>query len=135
MNTARIALAASLAAALTACGGAQSGSQPGTGSAAQGNGFTVLLKDAPANFNAAVVTISEIDLVGSDTVVLSTTAVTTDLLKLSNDTATLVKDAVVPPGHYTQLRFVITGGYVDVGGQIYASSPDYAGLPAETTVA
>jgi hypothetical protein len=135
MNTARIALAASLAAALTACGGAQSGSQPGTGSAAQGNGFTVLLKDAPANFNAAVVTISEIDLVGSDTVVLSTTAVTTDLLKLSNDTATLVKDAVVPPGHYTQLRFVITGGYVDVGGQIYASSPDYAGLPAEATVA
>jgi hypothetical protein len=82
-----------------------------------------------------VVTISEVDLVGeSGVTVLSTTAVTTDLLKLSNDAATLVKDAVVPPGHYTQLRFVITGGYVQVGGEVYASSPTYEGLPPETTV-
>jgi hypothetical protein len=134
MHRARIALATSIV--LAACSGAQPDpAGPGTGAGGQGNGFTVLLKDAPADFNAAVVTISKIELVGADTVVLSTTAVTTDLLKLSNDTATLVKDAVVPPGHYTQLRFVITGGYIDVGGKIYASSPDYAGLPAESTVA
>ena len=43
-----------------------------------------------------------------------------------------MNDAVVPPGTYTQLRFVITGGYIDVGGVIYASSPDYEGLPEAT---
>ena len=102
--------------------------------------LTVLLKDAPANLSAAVVTISEIDLVGSDgPIVLSTTAVTTNLLTLANDTATLVKDAVIPSGTYSQLRFVITGGYVEVpqaggGGVIYASSPTYEGLPEGATV-
>lgn len=132
MRSARVALASSLALLLAACGGSQSQSS----APAQGKGFTVLLKDAPADFNAAVVTISQVELLGgADTVVLSTTAVTTDLLTLSNDTATLVEDAVVPPGHYTQLRFVITGGYIDVGGKIYASSPTYAGLPPEASVA
>lgn len=96
---------------------------------------TVLLKDAPAAVTAAVVTISEIDLVGSGgQTVLSTTTTTTDLLKLANDTATLVDAAVVPAGTYSQLRFVITGGYIEVGGVIYASSPTYEGLPAEATV-
>jgi hypothetical protein len=102
--------------------------------------LTVLLKDAPANLGAAVVTISEIDLVGSDgPIVLSTTAVTTNLLTLANDAATLVKDAVIPSGAYSQLRFVITGGYVDVpqpggGSVIYASSPTYEGIPEGATV-
>jgi hypothetical protein len=110
---------------LAACGSSQAGTSK----------LTVLLKDAPANLTAAVVTISEIDLVGSEgPIVLSTTAVTTDLLTLANDTATLVKDAVIPRGTYSQLRFVITGGYIEVpqaggGSMIYASSPTYAGLP------
>ncbi len=133
MNTFRHSLATLLALILAACGGSPSSSSGTT--RASGNGFTLLLKDSPASFSAAVITISEIDLVGaSGTVVLSTTPVTTDLLKLSNDTATLVKDAVVPPGHYTQLRFVITGGYLDVGGVFYASTPTYQGLPPEATV-
>jgi len=134
MSAARYSLAASLALLLAACGGSRSGSgMSGTGTS---NGFTVLLKDTPASLNAAFVTISEIDLVGSSgTLVLTTTPTTTDLLKLSNDTATLVKDAVVPPGTYSQLRFVITGGYIDVGGTLYASSPTYEGLPPEATVA
>jgi hypothetical protein len=95
---------------------------------------TVLLKDAPADVTAAVVTITEIDLVGSGgTTVLSTTKTTTDLLSLANDTATLVKDVEVPVGTYSQLRFVITGGYVEAGGVIYASSPTYEGLPDTET--
>lgn len=111
--------------------------------AGQGQGtskLSVLLKDAPASFTAAVVTISEIDLVGSDgPIVLSTTAVTTNLLSLANDTATLVQDAVVPTGTYGQLRFVITGGYIEVpqpggGTIIYATSPTYPGLPEGATV-
>jgi uncharacterized protein DUF4382 len=96
---------------------------------------TVLLKDAPASFTSAVVTISEVDLVGSGgTTVLTRAEATTDLLTLSNDTFTLLKDVVVPAGTYSQLRFVITGGYVEVGGVVYASSPTYAGLPKGATV-
>jgi hypothetical protein len=60
--------------------------------------------------------------------------VTTDLLTLSNDTMDLVKDASVPTGTYRELRFVITGGYIQVRqedgtSRIYATAPDYAGLP------
>ncbi len=116
---------------LAACGGSTSTSK-----------LTVLLKDAPANLTAAVVTISEIDLVGSDgSIVLSPSSATTtvNLLSLANDTATRVKDAVIPAGTYSQLRFVITGGYVEVpqaggGSIIYASSPTYPGLPEGAVV-
>jgi hypothetical protein len=96
---------------------------------------TVLLKDAPGDFRAAVVTIDEIALVGDGgSVVLRDTPVTQDLLTLSNDVATLVDGVTVPAGTYTQLRFVIGGGYLDVGGTLYATSPDYAGLPPGATV-
>ena len=108
-----------------------------------GNGETELsvrLTDAPGDFHAAVVTISEIYLQGSDgRVVLSTNPTTTDLLTLTNDVATLVDGVMVPEGSYQELRFVITGGYIEVeqdggGTAIYASSPDYEGLPAGTQV-
>jgi hypothetical protein len=113
---------------LVGCGGAQGGGAGGK--------LTVLMKDAPAALQAAVVTIAEVDLVGSSgTLVLSTTRTTTDLLTLANDTARLVDGAVVPAGTYTQLRFVITGGYVQVDGRIYASSPTYEGLPPGAAVA
>jgi hypothetical protein len=123
---------------LAGCGGGQGSSTRGSSSTSPGaNGkLTVLLKDAPASLEAAVVTISEVDLVGaSGTLVLSTTTTTTDLMTLSNDTATLVEKAVVPAGTYGQLRFVITGGYVQTtGGAIYASAPDYQGLPSGAVV-
>ena len=117
-----------LALALLSCSGG--------GQATQGTGkLSIKLTDAPGDLTAAMVTISEIDLVGANgPIVLSTTKVTTDLLKLANDTVDLVTDAVVPAGTYTELRFVITGGYVEVqqaggGSIIYASSPSYEGLP------
>jgi hypothetical protein len=52
----------------------------------------------------------------------------------------LVADAVVPSGTYNQLRFVITGAYVEVENEdgstsIYASSADYEGLPDGAVVA
>ncbi len=127
---------------LAGCGGGQ-GSSSTNGSSSTGLEFgangkiTVLLKDAPAaSLKAAVVTITEIDLVGTaGPVVLSTTETTTDLLKLSVDTAALVEKAVVPAGTYTQLRFVITGGYVETtGGELFASSPTYQGLPPGAVV-
>ena len=117
-----------------------------TGNAADGR-ITVLLKDAPGDVKAAVVTISQVYLQGSaegddpgSRVILRDTPITTDLLTLANSTAELVKDGVVPAGTYGQLRFVITGGYVEVDNgngttSIFASSPNYAGLPQGATVA
>jgi hypothetical protein len=102
---------------------------------------SVLLKDAPGDVKAAVVTISEIDLQGSGgTRVLLNTPVTVDLLRLADTTARLVQDADVPSGTYAQLRFVITGGYIEVensdaSSSIYASSSDYPGLPVGAEVA
>jgi hypothetical protein len=98
--------------------------------------LSVLLTDAPGDVKAAVVTISEIDVQGSHgSTVLMNTPVTTDLLTLAGTTASLVSSAVVPAGTYAQLRFVITGAYVEVDNgdgtsSFYASSPDYAGLPS-----
>jgi hypothetical protein len=98
--------------------------------------FSVRLTDAPGDVQAAVVTIAEIDLQGSHgSTVLMNTPVTTDLTTLAGTTTELVSGAVVPPGTYAQLRFVITGAYIKVDNgdgtsSIYASSPDYAGLPS-----
>jgi hypothetical protein len=122
---------------------------------------TLLMTDAPGdNIQTAVVTISEIYLQGGDDeggddnngdirkagdddkggrVVLLDEPVTVSLLELANKTAELVSEAVVPNGDYSELRFVITGGYIEVKNPddtttIFASSDDYAGLPSGATV-
>lgn len=102
--------------------------------------LTLLLKDAPGDIQAAVVTIAEVNLQGSGgTTVLRDTPVTTDLLTLATDVETLVDGAILPAGTYTQLRFVITGAYIQVDNgdgtsSIYASDPDYEGLPVGAVV-
>ena len=143
-RTRRTSLSLLAAAGLALSGAACADSS--TGNAANGK-ITVLLKDAPGDVKTAVVTISQIYMQGSSEgddpgsrVVLRNTPVTTDLLTLANSTAELVKDGTVPAGTYGQLRFVITGGYVEVENgdgttSIFASSPDYAGLPSGATVA
>ncbi|NRD45217.1 DUF4382 domain-containing protein [Corallococcus exiguus] len=105
---------------------------------------TLKLTDAPGDgIEKAVVTISKVYLKGSvegedgkgdkGDVVLLSEPVTTDLLTLANDTADLVTDAEVPAGTYKELRFVITGGYIQVKqdgvSRIFATSADYEGLP------
>lgn len=108
----------------------------GSATAGGASTFSVRLTDAPGDVKAAVVTISEIDLQGTHgSTVLMNTPVTTDLTKLAGSTADLVTQAVVPPGTYAQLRFIITGAYIEVDNgdgtsSIYASSTDYAGLPS-----
>jgi hypothetical protein len=88
-----------------------------------------------------VVTVSEIYLQGEGgRVVLRDTPVTTNLITLSNDAAALVEDAIVPPGTYSEMRFVISGAYIEVeqadgSTRIYATSEDYAGLPPGAQVA
>lgn len=104
------------------------------------SGVTVLLKDAPGDFKAAVVTISKIYLQGSGgEVLLTDEAVTTDLLELQANLLALVENAVVPSGSYGQLRFVIDGAYIEVEGEggatsIYATS-GYAEVPVGGEVA
>jgi len=109
-----------------------------------GNGqssVTVKLTDAPGDFKAAVVTISEVYLQGQGgRVVLSNEATTTNLITLANDTKDIVKDAIVPEGRYSELRFVISGAYIEVeqddgSTAIFATSNDYAGLPEGASVA
>jgi len=103
--------------------------------------LTVLITDAPAKFSAAVVTISKVTLVGSGgEITLSSTPKITSLLTLSNDAASMVDNVVVPAGTYSELRFYITGGYIQVPGatagtsEIFASSPTYEGLPSGAQV-
>jgi hypothetical protein len=77
--------------------------------------LSVMLKDAPGDVQQAVVTISEIDLVGSGGVqVLTSTPATVDLLTLAANAATMVQGVDVPSGTYTELRFKITGACLTV---------------------
>lgn len=101
----------------------------------------VLLTDAPGDIQAAVVTISEVYLQGGaeGRVTLRDDEFTTDLLTLADETEILVDGTDVPSDVYGQLRFVITGAYIQVDNgdgtsSIYATSEDYAGLPAGATV-
>lgn len=115
--------------ALTACGDSTGASR---------GSVSILLKDAPGDVRKAVVTIDEIYLQpgtddGASRVVLRSTPVTGDLLELRNDIAALVDGAIVPPGTYGQLRFVISGGCLEVEGAdggttIFSSSTTYGGL-------
>ena len=127
----RLALAALSLFALAACGDDSSNGDT--------TRLSIRLTDAPGDISAAVVTVSEIYLQGSNgRTVLRDQDTTLDLVDLANATADMVSGAVVPQGNYSQLRFVITGAYISVeeeGGQrIYATSPDYAGLPPGTMV-
>jgi hypothetical protein len=98
--------------------------------------LSILLTDAPGDILEAVVTLEAVQLVGDDGVLtLTESATTVDLLTLADATADLVTDATVPSGTYTQLRFIVSGAYIavendDGSSSLYASSPDYAGLPA-----
>lgn len=121
-----------LFAGLAAC--EDSTTSPERAGLAEDGSLTLLLTDAPGDFHAAVVTISEIRLHGDgDDVLLLDEDYTVDLLDLRNEVATLIQDFDVPAGAYTELRLIVDGAYIEVetedGTRIYASSPDYEGLP------
>jgi hypothetical protein len=105
--------------------------------------LSMYLTDAPGDVVAAVVTIEEIYLTSGDEenprITLRDIPFTTDLLTLVDSTHLLLEDVEIPAGSYGQLRFVISGAYIEVEGDgganaIYASSPTYAGLPESATV-
>lgn len=107
--------------------------------------LSLLLTDAPGDVVKAVVTIDRIYLQPSEDseagrIILREEDVTTDLLTLVDSTQSLISDVVIPAGSYSQLRFVISGAYLEVEGEaegtttIFASSPTYAGLPEGAVV-
>ncbi|HEY6925535.1 MAG TPA: DUF4382 domain-containing protein, partial [Steroidobacteraceae bacterium] len=95
---------------------------------------------APGDFQAAVVTISQVYLQGTGgRTVLRNTPYTVDLLTLAGTSTVLLENVAVPAGTYTEMRFVVTGAYIQVeqaggGSRIYATAPDYTGLPPGATV-
>ena len=101
---------------------------------------SLLLTDAPGDVQAAVVTISEIYLQGGPggRTTLLDDPITVNLIDLANETVEVLNDVEVEHGTYDELRFVISGAYLEVetesGTEIFASSPNYAGLPAGATV-
>ena len=100
--------------------------------------LTIRLVDAPGDVQAAVVTIAEVYLQGTGgRTVLRSTPYTVDLVPLATTSTVLLEDVSVAAGTYSELRFVITGAYVaveqaDGSTRIFATAPDYAGLPAGT---
>lgn len=120
--------------ALGACG------DNGTGS----NGartVTIRLHDAPGDLKEAWVKVSQISLQGTTSadstsgkvVLLDTPTGWLDLAALSGGSfATVVSGAEVPPGRYSQFRFVVCEAYVVTrDGQVYATQG--AALPGGVT--
>jgi len=83
-------------------------------------------------FQAAAITIDEIYLQGEEgRTTLRSDPVTVELCDLGNQALLLVQDVQVPAGSYQEIRFVVSGGYVQdaADGNVYAT-PGYD-LPAE----
>jgi hypothetical protein len=114
--------------------------------AARRGDISIQLTDAPGDIVRAVVTIDRIYLQGGSDSTVSTGRVTlrndditVDLLTLIDSLHPLITEMSVPAQSYGQLRFVISGAYIEVettggGTEIYASSPTYEGLPEGATV-
>lgn len=131
MPTLSIPRRAALVVAIAALAACEGQSPTGTTS------FSVMLKDAPGDVQKAVVTISEVSLVGSGGVqVLNQTPTTVDLLTLAATATTLVQGVEVPSGSYSQLRFKITGACLAVddgsGGSAVYATTGYDATPCGT---
>ncbi len=135
----------SLAAVATAAFVLVAGASCDSPTALQSGKLSLLLTDAPGDVVKAVVTIDQIYLQtsedsGAGRIILRDADVTTDLLTLVDSTQSLISDVVIPAGSYSQLRFVISGAYLEVEGEvagtttIFASSLSYAGLPSGAVV-
>jgi hypothetical protein len=104
--------------------------------------MSIMLTDAPGDFEHAVVTIERIELLGEDEdlengrIVLRDGPVTVDLLELQNEVMILVGETPVPGGSYSELRLIISEGLITVEQEdgslrAYASSTDFADAVAD----
>lgn len=104
--------------------------------------LTLHLTDAPGDVVSAVVTIDQIYLQGgtdsgaAGRIILRDEPLTVDLLTLVDTTKVLLENVDVPVGSYSQLRFIISGAFVEVEGatenSIYATA-GYDELPDGVT--
>ena len=99
--------------------------------------MSIMLTDAPGDFEHAVVTIERIELLGEDEdlengrIILRDEPVTVDLLELQNEVMVLVGETPVPGGRYSELRLIISEGLLAVEQEdgslrAYASSGSFA---------
>ena len=72
--------------------------------------MTVFMTDAPADYDAVNLVVEEVSVVGSSTVVLSSSVMTVDLLGLTNGVFTTIGDAELPVGHYNELLLELGPG-------------------------
>jgi hypothetical protein len=127
----RSILTRSLAFLAAAAGLASCGDDAGPGAT---TALSIRLTDAPGDIQHAVVTITEIQLLGEGgRQVLRDEPYTADLLTLAGATADLVTDAEVPSGTYHELRFLIGGACLAVenesGGADIHATADYDSGP------
>jgi hypothetical protein len=118
----RMATVLLMALPLSACSDGTGVLSPGT--------MSVLLTDEEGDVTQAWVTIERVELVGSgQPLVIMDTPFTTDLLTLVDDVATLVDEATIPGGIYTEMRFIIPGACIGVeqsdGSELVYASTDY----------
>jgi hypothetical protein len=95
--------------------------------------MSIMLTDAPGDFEHAIVTIERIELLGNgaDNVILRDDPVTVNLLELKNEVMVLVGETPVPGGSYSELRLVISEGLITVEQtdgslRVYSSSDEFA---------
>ncbi len=111
---------------------ALAGCEDGETTGSQQTSLTLLLTDDVGDFEQAWVRIDRIELTGSNEgghLVLRDEAWEGELLELHNQVATLVEDVVIPEGTYSQVRFIISEGCIEV-----VSAEDGSGEPTETMV-
>lgn len=107
------------------------GCRPGTGDITS---LSVLLKEPPGHIEAAVVTISRVDLIGPNgPVSLLHQPQVLDLLDPSRTPVGLVNDFAVPALPYHELRVHLRGMYMAVrnpdGAVVRYATPGYPGAP------
>lgn len=94
--------------------------------------MSIMLTDAPGDFEHAIVTIDRIELLGEgQPVILRDEPVTVDLLELQNEVMVLVGETPVPGGSYSELRLIISDGLIaveqaDGSLRVYSSSDEFA---------
>ena len=93
-------------------------STPSTSPIGEGK-LSILLTDAPAEFEAVYVTIAEVHVHRASTedessnnddgewIVVATPNITYNLLELQNGVTTFMGEALIPSGDYTQLRLIL----------------------------
>ena len=82
--------------------------------------LSILLTDAPADYDSVVITFSEISAhIDSDWVHVSVDTMNVDLLQWSNGNYTVLAENDIPAGKYTQVRLKIIKAILGRSGQVY----------------